>query len=142
MVIFYYLHLILPLIGLFAMGYITVALIVRFLQKQRLIRADDVYANAAGALGLVAGFLLLGLFGLDRFAFASDRIRISWVESALSYEMMQSYFSGLICAIIVVSIDFYFASANRFRGILKFVMVLFASFFSFVLWPTVVSLFV
>ena len=135
-----YFSLLFPLIVLFATGYFVVILLYRFLLKKKFLRPSDFFAQIAGALGLIAGFIFFGVFGFNRFAFASEQTRMAWIGAGYNYEMGQSLFSGFVCSLFLIGIDHFLIFSEKLRSIMVFIVVFFVSFVSFVLWPIFVSL--
>lgn len=144
MTILYYLTILLPFAALFAVGYFPVRFLGRLLAEQRAIGSPDILAPLAGAVGTAVAFLFAGVSGYDRFALAPDRVRNAWMNSGLSFpfELAQSLFSGVVCAVVVVLIA---RSWPHLMDRLRLVTPLAAFVISavdFSLWPVLFSPFV
>ena len=141
MTIVFYLNILLPFAALFAVGYFPVRLLARILAEQPGIGSPDILAPLAGAVGTAVGFLVVGVSGYDRFALAPDRVRNAWMSSGLSFpfELAQSLFSGLVCAVVVVSLNRLLPDPARRMRILTPVAALAISAVNFACWPVLLS---
>jgi hypothetical protein len=140
----FYWRMLVPLVALFALGYFPIVLAARRWAGGRPIGIPDVLAPLAGAGGTVMGFLFAGVTAYDRFAFAPSRVRNAWMNSGLSspYELAQSLFSGLVCAVVVVLIArFWPRLMERLRGAIPLAASLISAV-GFSLWPVLFSPFV
>ncbi len=144
MIILYYLYLLLPFATLFALGYFPVVLLGRQWTGGRPVRAQDFFAPVASASGTAVSFLFARLCEYDRFALAPDRVRTAWMNSGLAfpYELAQSLFSGVVCAVVVLLIARFGPGACQRARITAPVMALLISIVDFSFWPVLCSPFI
>jgi hypothetical protein len=144
MVILYYLNLLLPFVALFALGYFPIVLLGRRWAGGRPVGTPDVLAPVTAAVGTAVGFLFAGLDGYDRFALAPERVRSAWMYSGQSflYELAQSLFSGVVCAVVVLMIARLGPGVCQRARITAPVLALLISAVDFSLWPVLCSPFI
>ena len=141
MILLFYLPILALLGALFALGYFPVVVPGRWLMKRRLTEAADAWAPLGGVIGTVAGFLLAGLDGFDRFALAPDHVRATWRDSgsAFAFELWQPLFSGAVCAVALLMIARVWPRLAENQRATTGVTALLVSIASFSLWPVIVS---
>jgi hypothetical protein len=144
MIILYYLYLLLPFAALFALGYFPIVLLARQWAGGRPVGGPDLFAPVTGAAGTAVGFLFVSLNEFDRFALAPDRVRAAWMHSGLAfpYELAQSLFSGVVCAVVLLLIARFGPSACQRARITSPVMALLISIVDFSFWPVLCSPFI
>jgi hypothetical protein len=141
MILLFYLPILALLGALFALGYFPVVVPGRWLMKRRLTEAADAWAPLGGVIGTVAGFLLAGLDGFDRFALAPDYVRATWRDSgsAFAFELWQPLFSGAVCAVALLMIARVWPRLAENQRATTGVTALLVSIASFSLWPVILS---
>ena len=144
MTVLFYLNILLPFAALFALGYFPIVLCGRRWARGRSVGTPDVLAPLAGAAGTAVGYLVVGLYGFDRFALAPELVRAAWMHSGLAfpYELGQSLFSGVTCAVVVLLIARFGPSVCQRARIIAPVMALVISTVDFSLWPALCSPFI
>jgi hypothetical protein len=142
--VLYYVYLLLPFAALFALGYLPVLAVALRLAGGRSLGTPDLLAPVAGAAGTAVGFLVAGLGGYDRFALAPERVRNAWMYSGVAhgYEMLQSLFSGVMCAVAVALIARFGPSACPRSRITPPAMALVIALVAFAFWPVLCSPFI
>lgn len=144
MIILFYLPLFLLFAASFALGYLPVRLLGRWLARGMAMGNADTLAPLAGAAGTAAGFLWTGMGGLNRFVLASDHVQSVWMASGQSFlfELAQPVFSGGVCGIAVVLLNHLSPRwAERLSSMIPLAAFL-VSIAAFLLWPAILGPFI
>ena len=141
MIILFYLPILGLLGALFALGYFPVVVPGRWIMKRRPTEAADAWAPLGGVIGTVAGFLLAGLDGFDRFALAPDHVRVTWRDSvsAFAFELWQPLFGGAVCAVALLMIARVWPRLAENQRATTGATAFLVSIASFSLWPVILS---
>jgi len=144
MAILFYLPILLFLAASFALGYLPIRGLGRWLKPSVPLGNADTFAALASVVGTAVGFLFAGMTGYDRFAPAPERVRDVWMNSgqAFAFELAQPVFSGALCAVVVVLIvrfsPRWIPRLGRVIPLAGFLI----SFAVFLLWPVLLGPFV